>query len=315
MRYRIFGMIVEADCELSMAYALPEGTTGGADIRICAANLSWIETQVKQFIEEHGDTNEEGEPLWLVEKLDSQESWGAILGDGYFCMREGKTLEYMRLPQARQWHFEQSLFVYGMSVIMIQRGTVMLHGSCVCYDNRAVILTGESGSGKSTLTDELLKRDMQFMADDAVALRFEGDTVCAQAAFPVRRMCADALTAEERQEQGVIYMPDGGREKYGLPERERYHAGEACLGAIFCLAVSPENEIKVEPVSGGAKLTLLLDCLYKKSTYQQLSLTAKMMSELLKLAGQIPVYRVNRPQNRMTVGELAEEVQKIMQSL
>ena len=59
--------------------------------------------------------------------------------------------------------------------------TDILHASCVCIDEKAVLITGASGSGKSTLALELIGRGAVLIADDRTQVTREGAQIIASA--------------------------------------------------------------------------------------------------------------------------------------
>ena len=76
------------------------------------------------------------------------------------------------------WEDEFALFRLGIQEPLLlkleRRGAVLLHGSAVARDGRAVLLVGLNGSGKSTLCASLLD-ELDYVSDNFVAV--EGKTV------------------------------------------------------------------------------------------------------------------------------------------
>ena len=52
-----------------------------------------------------------------------------------------------------------------MGAILVQRGFMLLHGSCVTDGTRSILITGDSGAGKSTLAAEFLKKGWKLLTD------------------------------------------------------------------------------------------------------------------------------------------------------
>jgi hypothetical protein len=61
-----------------------------------------------------------------------------------------------------------------LAILMHQRGLFMLHSSGVSTRNGAVLFAGKSGTGKSTMVSAFLDRGYKILADDMLALAFDG---------------------------------------------------------------------------------------------------------------------------------------------
>ncbi len=64
-------------------------------------------------------------------------------------------------------------WLYGtVFAYMLQyHGYLVLHGSAVMMNNRAVIFSGQSGAGKSTLASALVQKGYSFITDDLVVIK------------------------------------------------------------------------------------------------------------------------------------------------
>lgn len=58
---------------------------------------------------------------------------------------------------------------------------MLLHASCVSYDSKAILITGQSGTGKSDLSLRLIYEGALLVADDQTQLRVEQDQLMASA--------------------------------------------------------------------------------------------------------------------------------------
>jgi hypothetical protein len=63
------------------------------------------------------------------------------------------------------------LFGTVMAYILQYHGKLVLHGSAVLMNGRAVIFSGQSGAGKSTLANALVQRGYPFITDDLVVIQ------------------------------------------------------------------------------------------------------------------------------------------------
>lgn len=63
---------------------------------------------------------------------------------------------------------------------MSKANSVLVHGSCVAFGERAVLIIGQSGSGKSGLALQMIALGAVLVADDGVRLQRAGDLVLAR---------------------------------------------------------------------------------------------------------------------------------------
>ena len=54
---------------------------------------------------------------------------------------------------------------------------VVLHGAAIAFDEVALVMAGPSGSGKSTLTRALLAEGAEYLSDECVAIRADGQVL------------------------------------------------------------------------------------------------------------------------------------------
>ena len=81
------------------------------------------------------------------------------------------------------------------SVVLRQRGLLVLHGSCVARDGQAVGFIGNSGWGKSTLAASLVERGWRLLTDDLLVVAgLDGHaTPTAVPTHPSMRLSAEAV--------------------------------------------------------------------------------------------------------------------------
>lgn len=84
-----------------------------------------------------------------------------------------------------------------MSALLRQRGLLVLHASCVAREGEAVGFVGHSGWGKSTLASHFVHEEYRLLADDVLAIRFEGGEAFAVPAYPQVKL---------RQDSGALYV-------------------------------------------------------------------------------------------------------------
>ena len=246
------------------------------------------------------------EQIWLVN----------IYRIGMFRISSGKLIEYMKTVDVEASELEQWLLNYCISIIMIQRGRIVLHGSGLLYNGSMILISGESGSGKSTLADALLEEGMGFAADDSVCVRTYCESGSSKikvqgiGAYPIRRLCDDLLTDEEKK--CMIYQPDGEKKKYAYDMRHSWPKGYSELKYLFIIQPDKSKEVSVSKVEGMDKLKAIIECLYKRDSYVETGLSAQLMTELVMIADNISVYYIHRPLGIMSVEEQKKQLIRIV---
>ncbi len=76
---------------------------------------------------------------------------------------------------------------------------MLLHASCVCLNNKGVLLLGESGAGKSSAALALIEKGAVLVADDYVEVNVENNQVVAR--------CPDTIFGKlEVRGVGIVSM-------------------------------------------------------------------------------------------------------------
>jgi serine kinase of HPr protein (carbohydrate metabolism regulator) len=60
-----------------------------------------------------------------------------------------------------------------------------MHGTCVAFGDRGVLIRGESGAGKSDLALRLIDDGAQLVADDRIDIIYDGQQLTARAPAPL----------------------------------------------------------------------------------------------------------------------------------
>lgn len=89
---------------------------------------------------------------------------------GAFTISDGNSIMIMPAPECTEEIIRLYLLGTVMSILLYQRGLLVLHGSVVEIEHRAAIFLGASGAGKSTTTVALHNHGHRILADDIAAI-------------------------------------------------------------------------------------------------------------------------------------------------
>lgn len=175
-----------------------------------------------------------------------------------------------------------------MGAILVQRGFMLLHGSCVTDGKRSVLITGDSGAGKSTTAAEFLKRGWRLVTDDVTCV-FEQDGVpMVQASYPSQKLWQDALDHYEKSSDDIhsLYFSED-REKFGIDVSESFFDGICPLSMVVRL-VAADHSTCLSPMEGMAKVDQLMRNTYRLYLIEKRHLQ-RHFQRCVNLAGKIPM--------------------------
>ena len=150
-----------------------------------------------------------------------------------------------------------------MGAILVQRGYMLLHGSCVTDGRRSVLITGDSGAGKSTLAAEFLKNGWKLLTDDVTCLSDIEGTPLVQSSYPSQKLWQDALDRYEKGGEDIhsLYFSED-REKFGVNVTDSFLDGVRPLSMVVRL-VPADHPTGLSPIEGMAKVGQLMRNTYR----------------------------------------------------
>lgn len=300
--YMIYGLVVQTDYLLEEAYAIAKPDK--VDVVICEGNLD------KELVTETEDEVLEGQG-WIF--YYTQKWAGArYIHQGAFRMEGGNTIQYHLKPECDKLFVNQIILCFCLSIILIQRGKVALHGSGIIVNGKVMVISGESGSGKSTITTALLSSGLEYIADDTVAIDFTEEAVIAYSGYPQRKLCMDTMLNFNLNPEDFRTLPDYEKEKYAIKQLDNYHPEAVELGGLVILTPSEDQEVKLIPITGSEKLKYVKDNLYNKTIYNYLGFGKREFEQCMKIANQVQVFILKRPMNQMTVVEQMKALEAIV---
>jgi hypothetical protein len=81
------------------------------------------------------------------------------------------------------------------SVLLQQRGLLVLHASAVIIEGKAIAFIGFSGAGKSTTASAFMGSGYPVITDDVLAIRFNAEHPEAIPSYPIIKLLPDAVKA------------------------------------------------------------------------------------------------------------------------
>ena len=181
----------------------------------------------------------------------------------YHRITGGNLIEVQRLEDYKESQLGVYLMGSCMGAILIQRGFMLLHGSCVTDGKHAILITGDSGAGKSTTAAEFLKRGWKLVTDDVTCVYERDGVFMVRSSYPSQKLWQDALDRYEKKEEDIhsLYF-DQDREKFGVNVAESFFDGVCPLSMVGRL-MPDDQPCSLRPMEGMTKTDQLLRNTYR----------------------------------------------------
>lgn len=213
---------------------------------------------------------------------------------GQFTICNGKTISFQ--PDASATFSSYlGLYLTGsiLSLLLYQRGLLVLHGSVVSIHTKAAAFLGHSGAGKSSAAAACCQQGHSLLADDITAINLSHDATLVRPGFPrlkVHMKTAEALNIPIKSLTAV--HPDINDE-FALLLHDQFCTRPEPLAAIYLLTEGKKTNIERLPPAAG--LIELLQ--HAMPSRYGVGGGAHQFKQLSALVRQVPIFRLVRPDN------------------
>jgi len=119
---------------------------------------------------------------------------GIIPDIAHTFISKGKQIVLEPFPGISQESLRSCILGSAMTVLLQQRGFLVLHASCVVIDGMAVAFLGHSGAGKSTICSAFQARGYKFLTDDVMALKIDSQEIMVIPSIPEIKLRDDSAS-------------------------------------------------------------------------------------------------------------------------
>lgn len=263
---------------------LPELRTSNAqaDVTICLGNLKDIQ-----------DKRSNSNDYFL----------GSIEGVGMLLVKEGREIILDLNPEIDESVLRPFILGAIISILLRQRGLLVLHASSVAINGEAVAFIGESGWGKSTLAEAFHSQGYSILTDDVMAVSLDASQPLVIPSFPQVRLWSDTAAAVGHipgslpelniQTPKLSHILSDGFVQTPLPLKRIYVLD---FGADFKIIPVDTQTSFVELMRHSREVQAL-------NTPEQMNDYLYLCTNLLK---QVPVYRLQRKRSLSALSNLVD---------
>ncbi|MBQ4551085.1 MAG: hypothetical protein IJA49_08340 [Oscillospiraceae bacterium] len=241
--YKAFGLRIESEFPIAQ---LPQAEPGEADVRILHADLSGLTDAQRKY-----------------------PTANSVFFRGYDqgCnfVTDGRMIQVDPFENYSESKMGLYLMGSGMGAILIQRGFMLLHGSCVTDGKNTILITGDSGAGKSTTAAEFLKRGWKLVTDDVTCIFDQDGVPMVQSSYPSQKLWQDAMDCYDVEQDDVhsLYFSQD-REKFGVNVTQHFYEGVCPLTMVVRL-VAGDEPCSISAIEGITKADQLLRNSYRSN--------------------------------------------------
>jgi len=292
--YSAFGIRIDSEILLPELSVVPETAT--ADVIIRYGDLTNTDDSMCNY-----NDWKAGNFLFKVDDVPA------------FCIMNGKQIVVQPFQDSAAVLPE--LLGTVMGALLMQRNMLPVHGSMIIMNGFAIIFTGESGAGKSTTAAALRKRGYTLMSDDLSAMTCDCDGIFwGQPGYMQQRLGEDTTELLDIDTSGLEKVFEF-RNKYVVPVSVDFDLKPIPIGAIYEIVKAPCEEIIIENLQGIEKLKTLMNNTYQPLLVSLFDAKEKHLKQCLQLSKQIPIFRLSRPEAKMSIDQQIEAIIQLCKNL
>jgi hypothetical protein len=229
-----------------------------------------------------------------------------------FLINEGREIIVDPALNVEEKHLRHYLLGNVLSIALHQRGFLVLHGSAVAQDGRAIAFLGPSGYGKSTAAALLSKKGYSIMADDVVAVKeFEGVSVI-YPAFPQLKLLPEIAEALGFDMNSLLNV-SSTESKLAARLDSCYSLDPVPLKQIYIMEKG--ETIKIERLTQrDSMMELVRNSYSSRSLIPGINQSAHF-AKCAKIAKDIPISRLARPIDLKALASFAEILEHDVRSI
>lgn len=199
--------------------------------------------------------------------------------------------------------------------LLAELGELVLHASAVRFDDSLALFLGETGAGKSTLATSLHQAGFPLLGDDAAIVTPGPRGFLAQAVYPSLRLYPEAIASLLGDMATTSPMADhSDKQHVHLAPLPQSMTEPLPLAAIFFLGGAGQaTSVAVATLESTMACIKLVEQSFTLDPRDK-RCAARRLRALSQLVLAVPAYTLSYPHDFARLGEVHEEIHKIMNS-
>jgi hypothetical protein len=223
---------------------------------------------------------------------------------GAYLIRNGNEIIIQPSPNVAEQVIRLGVLGPALSMLLHQRGLLVLHGSAMLVDGQAIACLGNSGDGKSTMAAALTRRGHSLVADDLAVVDFDSDQVpFLLPGFPQLKLWPEAVTVLGDNPDDLARLHPAMEKRARRIGNENFSADILPLRRIYVLQEA--DTLGIELLSRQQAFIELVRYSHNALLLDQTGSAAHHFQQCTQLVRQVRVCRLNRPRDLTLLPEVA----------
>lgn len=206
-----------------------------------------------------------------------------------FRVQEGNEISIAPYKSANLNQLQSAIYGPIFSILLRQRGFLVLHGSCVVIDDCAIAFLGSSQDGKSTLAEAFYQNSFPVLTDDVLAIYFNSAYPHVVPSIPRIKLWPDsALACGHQLDQLPTIYPDSYKRYHSTHNMSR----DVPLAGIYILSQGPQ--FRIAPLKARQGFLNLVKHSRGK-VLQDPNFREQHFEQCIHLLKTVPMYALSRP--------------------
>lgn len=206
-----------------------------------------------------------------------------------FRVQEGKEISIVPYENVDLNQIQSAIYGPIFSILLRQRGLLVLHGSCIVIENFAIAFLGASRAGKSTLAEAFYQKKFPVVTDDVLAIHFNSANPQVVPSIPRIKLWPDsALACGHQLKQLPSIYPESDKRYHSTHNTSR----DVPLAGIYILSQGPQ--LRIDPLKARQGFLNLVKHSRGK-VLQDSKFREKHFEQCINLLQTVPMYSLSRP--------------------
>lgn len=232
---------------------------------------------------------------------------------GLFWIHDDRKINFTEYDEGNVDDAAQYLPGMCLSILLWYRGMIMIHGACLRYKDKTVIIAGNSGSGKSTISTEFIKKGAKLIADDVTGIGIEAGKYYSYPAFPAQKLCMDQIEKNGIDTRGLRQIRYD-LNKFEIPRNQIFYNEKSSVDYLFRIEsrekVLNDFGLDFQAVDGAEKIKELTDVIFIRWMFHDaFRFEPEDLARCIGFVNNLPMHKIVRERGKDTIRGIIDYIE------